>query len=184
MTVLENFKKICEIPHCSHETEALKTYLIATCEALDYEVNVDTIGNILCHKEKSDITLQTHYDMVCIGKAPALELEEKSGWLHAKESSLGADNGMGIAITLALMQEGYCVDALFTAQEEVGLLGARGLTLELQTPKLLNLDSEEEGIVTIGCAGGVDILVRLPITKIEEEVVLNQVVASGYEGRN
>lgn len=182
MTVLENFKAISKIPHCSHQAQALKKYLVAQTKALGYEVEVDAIGNILCHKTKSNITLQSHYDMVCIGKAPQLELIEKEQWLYANDATLGADNGIGIAMTLSLMQEGYDVDALFTAEEEVGLLGARALELKIQTPFLLNIDSEDEGIVTIGCAGGVDILATLPISMAQEEVAVKECVAEGFAG--
>jgi len=182
MPVIKIFKKLCEIDHCSHQAKKMQKYLVDFAANLDYKVSVDDVGNILCHKEGAKITLQSHYDMVCIGQAPKIEIEENDGWLRAKDSTLGADNGIGIAMSLALMQEGIVVDALFTAEEEVGLLGARALALPLQTPYLLNIDSEEEGIVTIGCAGGVDILVRFPITRETQEVSVQKIVAQGFVG--
>lgn len=182
MSVIEIFKKLCEIPHCSHHTTKMRAYLVKECQSLGFEVSEDAAGNILAHKKGSKITLQSHYDMVCIGQAPELVLEEDAGWLHAIDATLGADNGIGIAMTLALMHEGYELDALFTAEEEVGLLGARALALEIQTPYLLNIDSEDEGIVTIGCAGGVDISVKMPITREIKEVALKEVIAEGFVG--
>lgn len=157
-------------------------YLKAYGERCGYVVSSDVAGNILCAKEDASITLQAHYDMVCIGKAPHLEIVEEGGWLHAVDSTLGADNGIGMAMMLALMEEGCVADMLFTADEEVGLIGARDLHVDLKTPYLLNLDSEEEGIVTIGCAGGVDIEVTLPLTREEKELYCYEVGISGLPG--
>ncbi len=162
-SVLDFFRDIAAIPHCSHQADGLKDWLIAICESLGYEASTDAAGNIMARSRLANppkVTLQSHYDMVCIGEAPRLHLEEKDGWLSARNSSLGADNGMGIAISLYLMQNGANIDALFTANEEVGLLGANDLQLPVRTPYMLNLDSEDEGEICIGCAGGVDIFAR------------------------
>ncbi len=182
MQVIEIFKKLCSIAHCSGGCEEMHSYLEAYGRRCGYEVSSDSAGNILCSKEGASVTLQAHYDMVCIGEAPNLELTEEAGWLHAKESTLGADNGMGMAMMLALMEEGRVADFLFTADEEIGLIGARALQVGLQTPYLLNLDSEEEGIVTIGCAGGVDIEARLPIVREHKELYCHEVEVSGLPG--
>ncbi|MEA3373326.1 MAG: M20/M25/M40 family metallo-hydrolase [Campylobacterota bacterium] len=182
MQVIELFKTLCAIPHCSYKTDAMRTYLEKLMLEHGYRVEVDSAGNVFGSVEGTAITLQSHYDMVCIGDAPELELYEDEGWLHAKNSTLGADNGIGMAMMLALMQEGIKVDLLFTSDEEVGLLGARGLDVKLKTPCLLNLDSEEEGVVTIGCAGGVDIIATLPIMTTEKDSFLFEVEASGYPG--
>ena len=132
--LLKHFKKICEIPHCSYETEAMKAYLVTQCKSYGYNVTVDAANNILAKKEGSKVTLQAHYDMVCIGVEYPLVLNEKEGWLSANDSTLGADNGMGMAMMLTMMESGEQVDCLFTAEEEVGLIGARGLDLALSTP--------------------------------------------------
>ena len=185
MTTLEIFKEICKIPHCSYNAQALKTYLQEFAKRYDYEVECDKAGNILCHKIGSNITLQSHYDMVCIGEYKEMKLYEKeiegNKWLCAKDSTLGADNGIGIALTLKMMAEGKRVDALFTADEEVGLEGARALELKVQTPYLLNIDSEDEGVVTLGCAGGVDVKVLIPITRVTKIGTSREVEFSGEE---
>lgn len=181
-TVIKHFKKLCAIPHCSYETEAMKAYLDTTCSDYGYKVTVDDTGNILAKKEGSKVTLQAHYDMVCIGVKFPLVLQESEGWLSADDSTLGADNGMGIAMMLSLMEDGAEVDCLFTAEEEVGLIGARGLELDLSTPFLLNLDSEEEGIVTIGCAGGVDIIATKQLTRQNKKLHLYEYSVSGLAG--
>ncbi len=162
-TVLDFFREIAAIPHCSHAADGLKDWLIKTSEELGYEVKTDAAGNVMACSRQAEaprVTTQSHYDMVCIGKAPELKLEEKDGWLSARDSSLGADNGIGIAMSLYLMQQGANIDALFTANEEVGLLGVNDLQLPIRTPYMLNLDSEDEGEICIGCAGGVDIFAR------------------------
>lgn len=182
MQVIEIFKKLCSIAHCSGGSAAMHSYLEAYGHRCDYVVSSDRAGNVLCSKEGASVTLQAHYDMVCIGAAPHLELEEESGWLHAKASTLGADNGMGMAMMLALMEEGRAVDLLFTVDEEIGLIGARALQVRLKTPYLLNLDSEEEGIVTIGCAGGVDIEARLPIVRESKKLYCHETEISGLPG--
>lgn len=180
--VLKHFKKICQIPHCSYETEAMKLYLCDLCETYGYVVSVDDANNILAKKEGSKMTLQAHYDMVCIGVEYPLVLREEEGWLSADDSTLGADNGMGMAMMLSMMEAGEAVDCLFTAEEEVGLLGARGLALELATPYLLNLDSEEEGIVTIGCAGGVDVIATKTLQREKKKLHLYAYHISGLPG--
>ncbi len=180
--LLKHFKKICEIPHCSYETGAMKAYLVDLCKSYGYNVTVDAANNILAKKEGSKVTLQAHYDMVCIGVEYPLLLNEKEGWLSANDSTLGADNGIGMAMMLTMMESGEEVDCLFTAEEEVGLLGARGLDLALTTPCLLNLDSEEEGIVTIGCAGGVDIIASKELVRQKRELHLYAFHIAGLPG--
>jgi len=180
--VLEHFRKICTIPHCSYEAQEMQAYLVSCSESYGYSVSVDAVGNILAKKEGSSITLQSHYDMVCIGVNFPLELYEEKGLLLAKDSTLGADNGMGMAMMLSLMQDGYLVDVLFTAEEEVGLIGARGLELDIAAPYMLNLDSEEEGVVTIGCAGGVDIIATKNLVREKKRLHLYRYEVSGLVG--
>ena len=155
--ILDRFKQICSIPHCSHETVKMRQYLINECKKAKAHVEEDEAGNILARKGEPLLCLQSHYDMVCMGKAPEIITYEKDGFLYAKESSLGADNGMGVAIMLEILKNNNNLECLFTNDEEVGLLGAGNLELEVKSPYLLNLDSEEEGIVYVGCAGGVEL---------------------------
>ena len=151
------FIEITKIPHCSEKTSQLKEYIKKFAKKYGYLVREDSIGNVISYGSNSKITLQSHYDMVCIGRAPKIETMVKNGWMYAKESSLGADNGMGVAMMLYLIQNRIPADFLFTNDEEIGLVGAKNLQLEIKTPYLLNLDSEEAGKVYIGCAGGEDI---------------------------
>ncbi len=111
----------------------------------------------MAKKGTPKLAFQAHYDMVCVGKAPKIETYIEDGWMMAKESTLGADNGIAIAMMMALMDDGVECEFLFTSDEEVGLVGANALEFKIDSKQMLNLDSEDEAEVYIGCAGGVDI---------------------------
>ena len=159
--VMKIFDEIVKIPHCSGKTEAFRAWLVDFMNRCGVQVETDTAGNVAAYSPGgAQVTLQAHYDMVCIGSAPTIEPVREDGWLRAEGSSLGADNGIGVAIALWLLEEKRPVDVLLTNDEEIGLVGANALELPIRTPFLLNLDSEEVGKVYIGCAGGEDLYVR------------------------
>jgi len=157
--ILEHFIELTKIPHCSGDTSQLRDFLVAFATERDYTVEVDSYDNIFIHKGRAKIALQAHYDMVCVGRAPTIETFEEDGWLKAKDSSLGADNGIAIAMMIELMERGVACEFLLTNDEEIGLIGAKALNFKLQSNYMLNLDSEDEAEVYIGCAGGEDIIV-------------------------
>ena len=164
--ILEIFKEITKIPHCSGNTEKMREFLIKWIKKCGYEYKVDKAGNVLAFKKSPVLCLQSHYDMVCVGSAPDIEIVEDEGWLKAKNSSLGADNGIGVAIMLYLMEKYDNLEFLFTNDEEIGLIGAFNLELSIKSAYLLNLDSEDENIY-IGCAGGVDVKVKYPVEYVK-----------------
>jgi dipeptidase D len=155
--VLKYFKDICAIPHCSGDTKKLEIFLVQTLREGGCEVSTDTLGNIYAKKGSPSICLQAHYDMVCLGNSFPLDIVVKDGWMSAVDSTLGADNGIGVAMILSLAQTQQHFEALLTNDEEIGLIGANGCRFDLLSKKLLNLDSEELGAVFVGCAGGVDV---------------------------
>ncbi len=155
--IIEIFKEITKIPRCSFHAEKMKEFIVKEAEKAGCEVKTDKSGNVSAKKGSPKICLQSHYDMVCIGDAPNIEVIEKEGVLKAKNGSLGADNGIGVAMALYFLRKFDNIEALFTSDEEVGLIGAVNLELKIESENLLNLDSEEEGYIFIGCAGGVDI---------------------------
>ena len=161
--ILEHFKNITAIPRCSYDSVQMKAYIKAFALAQHFSAQEDEFGNILCQKGNPTICLQAHYDMVCIGDTSKIELVQDNHILKAKNSTLGADNGMGMAIMFACMEEYEHLECLFTADEEVGLIGASGFKMPLASNFLLNLDSEEEGEICIGCAGGVDVIATLKL---------------------
>jgi len=166
MRVIELFKEITKIPRCSGTHQNFITFIQEFSKKHNYTCKVDNANNILCYtenkneNEKANICLQSHYDIVCLvdGKIP--EIIELDGYLTAKDSTLGADNGMGCAYMLALMEEGENCEYLFTCDEEIGLIGANNIEFELKSSFMLNLDSEAQGEICIGCAGGVDIFAK------------------------
>ena len=180
--VLALFETISSIPHCSGKTAALQAYIEQFARKKGYECFTDDAGNILARKGVPKICLQAHYDMVCIGDYENLRLIHEGDVLRADRSTLGADNGIGVAMMLALMEEGHSMECLFTNDEEIGLIGAKALDLEIESKHLLNLDSEEEGKVYIGCAGGFDVSVRIPLTKIESRPSIYRIKTKGYPG--
>jgi len=159
MRVIELFKEISKIPRCSGNHNPFIYFLKEFALAQDYTCIVDNANNILCYKDNGnpDICLQSHYDMVCLEDGKIPEIIQEDGYLKAKDSTLGSDNGIGCAYMLSLMEEGVDAEYLFTCDEEIGLIGANNIDLELKSTKMLNLDSEAEGEICIGCAGGVDI---------------------------
>ncbi len=158
--IVEYFLQITKIPHCSQNSEKLKKFLIDFAKNRGYGVFTDDSGNILARCKKPLICFQAHYDMVCVAEAPDIEVIKKNNRLFAKNSSLGADNGIGVSMMMALMDEKKDCEFLFTADEEIGLIGAKALDFSIKSEFLLNLDSEEEAKVYIGCAGGVDVCAK------------------------
>lgn len=180
--IISHFKTLTQIPHCSKEADKLLHFLVTFAQDRGYTVEVDETKNIYIHKANPSLCLQAHYDMVCMGKAPVLETYEEEGWMSAKEASLGADNGMGIAMMMQLMDEGAELEFLLTSDEEVGLIGANAVNFALKSKYMLNLDSEDEAEVYIGCAGGVDITASKQDVYVEGKGLCYEVAVKGLVG--
>ena len=157
--MIELFKELTKVPRCSKEHAPFINYIQNFATQYGYECFVDKANNILCKKSHSNakLCLQNHYDIVCLVDGTVPEIIEEDGYLKAKDSTLGADNGIGCAYMLSLMKQGFDCEYLFTSDEEIGLIGANAIEFELQSQFMLNIDSEREGEICIGCAGGVDI---------------------------
>lgn len=171
--VLENFKRISQIPRCSKKEEAIRAYLIGWADAKGFAHKSDAIGNIVVYVpanvEKAympTIILQSHMDMVC-EKTPEsehnfdtdpLELYTDGDWLRARGTSLGADNGIGMAYAMTAAESDTPhppLELLFTVDEETGLAGALELAPDMLTGTIMfNMDSEDEDTLIIGCASG------------------------------
>jgi|Deesub1362B_J571_1020462.scaffolds.fasta_scaffold00006_250 dipeptidase D len=183
----KHFAKILEIPHCSGHEQALGDYIISVAEANGLEWQRDSVGNVVVrkkaspgHEQAEGVILQGHLDMVCeknsdiehdFSRDPIKPVKQGE-WIQAEGTTLGSDNGIGVAAALAVMEDNSFVhgplEFLFTVDEETGLTGARSLEPEfLKGKKLLNLDSEEEGAFTIGCAGGADSEIIYPLVRQE-----------------
>ncbi|QKF67054.1 peptidase D [Arcobacter venerupis] len=157
--IIEIFKTITAIPRCSGTHQPFINHMKEVSKQFGYLCLVDETNNILCKKENSTALLafQSHYDIVCLSDNCVPQIVQNGDILSAEDSTLGSDNGIGCSYMIALMSEGYDGEFLFTSDEEIGLIGANNLALPLNASYMLNLDSEEEGEICIGCAGGVDI---------------------------
>ena len=184
--IIEYFILLTKIPHCSQEADRLLEFLETFAKERGYSVEIDETKNILIKKGKPKLALQAHYDMVCIGEITDIKTYIKNGWMCAKDSSLGADNGIAIAMMMVLMDRGEELEFLFTSDEEIGLVGASDLSFKLDSSYMLNLDSEDEAEVYIGCAGGADLIASKTFEKCEPSDYFYRVsvtdLAGGHSG--
>ena len=180
------FGEICKIPHASRKEQKLAAWIMENGRTMGLETITDAVGNVLARKHATPgmeklpvVILQSHMDMVCEKNSetdhnfdtdpirPRIEGE----WVKAHNTTLGADDGIGVAAMLAIMEADNLVhgplEFLFTSDEETGLTGAEGLQADfLKGRILLNLDSEDDGELFIGCAGGKDTSVVVPYIKV------------------
>jgi len=196
------FEEILKIPHCSGNEKALGDYIVSVAKQLNLDHIRDNTGNVIVSKkatpgyeEAEGVILQGHLDMVCEKNSDvthdftkdAINISIEGDWLSAKGTTLGADNGIGVAASLAIMEDNSLIhpslEFLFTIEEETGLKGASQLQPGvLKGKNLLNLDSEDEGEFTIGCAGGADSQIIFPLEKEPYEGASYQIKLSGFLG--
>lgn len=187
----EYFKTITTIPRCTKNEEAIRNFIKEKCESFGYQTKIDGPGNLLAfpsseiNNQKKTVIFQSHMDMVCEKNKGVdhdfskdrLDLdiieEENEKWVTAKGTTLGADNGVGIAYSLALLEtlseneilnDDLAIKFLFTVEEEKGLTGAFNIDASfLKGDYLINLDSEEDDTFTIGCAGGTNTIGKIKL---------------------
>lgn len=186
-SVLELFIDLSKVPRCSKTHTPFIKYITNFALSYGYETFVDKANNILCKKPNSSakIALQSHYDMVCLSDdATPPTIIEKEGFLYAKNSTLGADNGIGCSMMMKLISQGYDLEYLFTSDEEIGLIGANEIEFILNSSYLINLDSEDEKDICIGCAGGIDIKAIINKKEIRqvEDYTLYEIKVDGLKG--
>ena len=180
--VWAHFATLCRIPRQSKQEAALRDHLRAWAESRGLATQVDHAGNLIVRKPASPgrehlpgMVLQGHLDMVCQKNSDSthdfsrdpIRPVLRDGFLVAEDTTLGADNGIGVAMILSVLEDPSLVhapiEALFTVDEEAGMGGAQGLASDvLQGRLMLNLDTEEWGEFYLGCAGGLDVNVSRP----------------------
>ena len=181
--VFKFFRAISAIPHGSFHTKEISDYLVSFAEERGLECVQDEAFNVIIRKKASEgyenaepIALQGHMDMV-LACSPDKEMDmlteavtilEDGDWMFADGTTLGADNGIAVAMMLAVLDDDSIVhppiECIFTSDEEVGLIGATAIDLkDLQSRRLLNLDSESEGVFCAGCAGGGEVVADMPV---------------------
>ncbi len=187
MTYIDYFKELCRIPHGSGNTKAVSDYLVSFAVEKGLEYYQDASNNVIIIKEASKgregdepVIIQGHMDMVAVSddgrdmtKVP-LEVCEEGDFLFAKGTSLGGDDGIAVAYGLQLLSDDTLslpkIELVVTVDEEVGMLGAAALDTSVLTGRrMLNIDSEDEGIFLVSCAGGARIDMHFPVTGIKTE---------------
>lgn len=200
--VFHFFEEICNIPHGSGNIDQISDYLVAFAKERNLEYYQDDIKNVIIIKEatagyenKEPIMLQGHMDMVAVKKpgspidmtTEGLQLAVEGDYVYAKDTSLGGDDGIAVAYELAILDANNLshprVECIFTVDEEVGLNGAAAIDLSVcKAKRMLNLDSEEEGIFLTGCAGGMRVDCQLPVKREMVDGALCEVFIGGLTG--
>ena len=198
------FAQICSIPHPSEHEETLAQYIVSWAEQQGLPVRRDAAGNVFIKKpatpgmeNKKGLVLQSHLDMVPQKNEDTLHDFVKDpiqpyvdgGWVKARGTTLGSDNGIGVSVCLAVLAAGDIehgpLEVLLTVDEESGMTGAFGLQAGwLEGDILLNIDSEQEGEVYMGCAGGIDGVMTFAVerTAIPTGYATRQLSLKGLKG--
>ena len=181
--VFRYFEEICGIPHGSSDTQAISDYLVAFAKKRNLYVRQDTLGNVIMKKPATRgyedvpvVMIQGHMDMVCEKTddkeidfhTQGLDLVLDENVIHADRTTLGGDDGIAVAFALAILDADDiphpALEVVITVDEEIGMLGAAGITTEdLHASYMLNLDSEDEGQLLVGCAGGMTAVCHMPV---------------------
>jgi len=179
----KGFYELTQVPHPSKKEEKIRTHIRELLKSLNTDFKEDAAGNIVAfvpatsgYENAPTVVLQGHVDMVCEKNKDKdhdfendpLDVSIKDGWVIADRTTLGSDNGIGVAAGLAVISDPDVIhgpiELLFTVDEETGLTGAKNLEPGFITGKiLLNMDSEEDGAFYVGCAGGVDTIATLKL---------------------
>ena len=202
--ILQYFENVSAIPRCSKKEHQIADWIKRWSDDKGFNYSVDKAGNLVIRipatagdKEAPVVVLQGHLDMVCENtpasqhnfESDPIRLVYDGDWITATDTTLGADNGIAIAMALALADDNRIehppLELLFTVDEETGLTGAQKLDPDLIKGRiLLNLDSEDEGVFTVGCAGGEDIRIQLPLVYTNDSLPAHcyRLLAAGLHG--
>ena len=200
--VFQHFESICQIPHGSGNTKQLSDWLVDFAKARNLEFYQDELNNVIIIKEASagyeasePVILQGHIDMVCNQvesctkhvSTEGLDLVVDGDIIYAEGTTLGGDDGVAAAFMLAILDDDSLphprVEMVFTTEEETGLYGAEAIDVSpLKGRRFINIDSEDEGILTVGCAGGVTGIGSVPFTREAYEGQAFEVKLFGLRG--
>ncbi len=200
--VFYHFEQISRIPRPSGKEKAVGDYLLDFAARNELKASRDAAGNVIIIKAASPgresdepLILQGHMDMVCEKEAgcpkdmenEGLDLVLDGDWLYAEGTTLGGDDGIAVAIALALLEDDTLshprLEFVCTTEEETGMGGAHGLDPSpLKGRLLLNIDSEEEGVLTAGCAGGENLVLRMPLKPEPADGRVLELSVSGLTG--
>lgn len=200
--VLYYFEQLCAIPHGSGDTDRISEYCVKVAQDLGLDVTKDHLNNVIIKKPASKgyethepVMIQGHLDMVCEKDADCdldfsvdgLRLGIDGDWIYAKGTTLGGDDGIAVAMALAVLEDKTLphppIEAVFTTDEETGMYGAEGIDVSgLQGKLLLNIDSECEGILTVSCAGGARAEIEIPLSTEPNVLPCKKILFKGLQG--
>ena len=198
--VFEIFEELCAIPHGSGNTAAIRRYCCDFAAKRGLWHNADELGNVVIKKpaspgfeDHSPVLLQGHLDMVCESEqsfdfeANGLDITVDGDYVTANGTTLGGDDGIAVAMILALFEDKTLphppLEALFTVDEETGMHGAAGFDPSTVTAtRMINIDMEEEASLTVGCAGGAVVEIRLPLIREANDKPCWRIVVDGLRG--
>ncbi|MBO9694383.1 aminoacyl-histidine dipeptidase [Chryseobacterium sp.] len=200
--IWKNFSKLNAVPRPSKKEEKVIAFIKEFGENLGLETTVDEVGNVIIKKpatagmeNRKSVVLQSHLDMVCQKnndvnfdfETEGIKMEIDGDWVKAKGTTLGADNGLGVATIMSVLESSDiphpALEALFTIDEETGMTGALGLKPgQLTGQILLNLDTEEDDEIDIGCAGGVDVTITQTYAAEASKGQIVRIEVKGLQG--
>ena len=200
--VFHYFEQICAIPHGSGDTARISDYCVAFAKDHGLWYRQDALNNVIIKKpatvgyeDHPAVILQGHLDMVC-EKAPdcpidfttdGLDVDVDGDWVFAHGTTLGGDDGIAVAMALAILESDRLshppLEVLFTVDEETGMYGAEGLDpTDMEGRLLINVDSEQEGVLTVSCAGGARAEIALPLSYESPSAPAYRITVSGLIG--
>lgn len=200
--IWKNFAALNSVPRPSKKEEKVIEFIKNFGEKLNLETTVDEVGNVIIKKpatagmeDRKPIVMQSHLDMVCQKNSDVnfdfetqgIEMEVDGDWVKAKGTTLGADNGLGVASIMSVLESNDiahpALEALFTIDEETGMTGAIGLKPgQLHGEILLNLDTEEDDEIDIGCAGGIDVTASQEYCLEDAKGQIVKITVKGLQG--
>jgi len=200
--VFDYFQQLCTVPHGSGNTKQISDLCCEFAREHGLEYYQDELNNVVIYKDATPgyenapaVILQGHLDMVCAKTADCVKDMEKEGielqldgdWLHAVGTSMGGDNGIAVAMAMAILADKTLahprIEAVMTVDEETGMDGAFGLDVSvLKSKMLINLDSEDEGVITVSCAGGVRAACELPVERTACKAQKLRITVGGLKG--
>lgn len=196
------FEELSKIPHISYKEQAISDYCVEFAKNHNLEHRQDDMGNVIIfadategYEDQDTIMIQGHLDMVgekidscnIDMEKEGVQIQVEGDLVTAKGTTLGGDNGIAVAYALAILSSDSIphprLEVVLTVSEEVGLLGATGIDLsECKATKMLNIDSEVEGILTVGCAGGVRTISHVPVNRVRSKGNLCTITLDGMQG--
>ena len=200
--IWKNFAALNSVPRPSKKEEKVIEFIKNFGEKLNLETTVDEVGNVIIKKpatagmeDRKPIVMQSHLDMVCQKNSDVnfdfetqgIQMEVDGDWVKAKGTTLGADNGLGVASIMSVLESNDiahpALEALFTIDEETGMTGAIGLKPgQLHGEILLNLDTEEDDEIDIGCAGGIDVTASQEYCLEDAKGQIVKITVKGLQG--